>query len=250
MQVSLSQTKARLAELIAAAERGEEVIIARRGVPVARLVPIVGRRSIHLGLLEGVVGSDSIPDFLDQDEDHATSSLTDTKQASTPAAKTQAPVTRIGSMVALRNAVPIDRVVELLGGETALQANVRNPMEAHAVLLRGLPADPLLCLISVMPCLAHGDALRQVVGLSPGALRRHHSSRRFLSLEQGNRTWRLARVLALAMDVARSEEAAAALLNTSAIGLSGWKPLDLLTTPIGARIAEDYLRQMDDSAPA
>lgn len=249
MQVSLSQTKARLAELIAAAERGEEVIIARRGVPVARLVPVVGRRRIHLGLLEGVVGSDSIPDFLDQNEDRATSHLTDTQQASTPTAKIPTPVARIGSMVALRNAANIDRIVGLLGGEAALQAKVRNLMDAHAVLSRGLPVGSLLCLISVMPYLVHGDALRKVVGLSHRALRRHRSSPRLLSLEQSNRTWRLASVLVLAIDVTGSEEAAVAWMNTPAIGLFGWKPLDLLTTPIGARIAEDYLTQMDDSAP-
>lgn len=38
--VNISEAKMRFSELLAAAERGEEVVIARAGNPVARLVPI------------------------------------------------------------------------------------------------------------------------------------------------------------------------------------------------------------------
>ena len=41
MQVTIYEAKTRLSELIAAVERGEEVIIARRDKPVARLNPVV-----------------------------------------------------------------------------------------------------------------------------------------------------------------------------------------------------------------
>jgi prevent-host-death family protein len=40
-QANLHDAKTHLSELVAAAERGEEVIIARANKPVARLVPIV-----------------------------------------------------------------------------------------------------------------------------------------------------------------------------------------------------------------
>ena len=39
MQVSAAEARNRLSELLAEAERGVEVTITRRGVPVARLVP-------------------------------------------------------------------------------------------------------------------------------------------------------------------------------------------------------------------
>jgi prevent-host-death family protein len=39
MQVTIHQAKTQLSKLIAAAERGEEVIIARRDKPVVRIVP-------------------------------------------------------------------------------------------------------------------------------------------------------------------------------------------------------------------
>jgi len=38
--VSVAETKAHLSELLARIERGEEVVITRRGRPVARLAPI------------------------------------------------------------------------------------------------------------------------------------------------------------------------------------------------------------------
>ena len=48
MQINVTEAKAKLSELVAAAERGEEVIIARGGRPVVRLV-----------------AADSVPDFLE-----------------------------------------------------------------------------------------------------------------------------------------------------------------------------------------
>jgi prevent-host-death family protein len=40
MQVNVLQAKTQLSRLLAAAEAGEEVVIARDGKPVARLVPV------------------------------------------------------------------------------------------------------------------------------------------------------------------------------------------------------------------
>ena len=43
MQVNILEAKNRLSQLIKAARAGEEVVIANRGEPVARLVPVVQR---------------------------------------------------------------------------------------------------------------------------------------------------------------------------------------------------------------
>ena len=40
VQVNVQEAKTRLSELLAQAERGTEVVIARAGVPVARLSPV------------------------------------------------------------------------------------------------------------------------------------------------------------------------------------------------------------------
>lgn len=42
--VNTHEAKSRLSELLAAAERGEDVVIARAGKPVARLVPVAPAR--------------------------------------------------------------------------------------------------------------------------------------------------------------------------------------------------------------
>ncbi|MGP3699508.1 type II toxin-antitoxin system Phd/YefM family antitoxin [Rhodobacter sp. NSM] len=63
MQMNVAEARAKLSQLLAAVDAGEEVVIARDGVPAARLVP-VARVGVRLGLLEGVVGPDTIPDFL------------------------------------------------------------------------------------------------------------------------------------------------------------------------------------------
>jgi len=56
MQVNMHDAKTRLSELVAAAEGGEEVIIARGGTPVVRLVPVaVEHPPVRLGVLAGQI---------------------------------------------------------------------------------------------------------------------------------------------------------------------------------------------------
>lgn len=63
VQMNVAEAKAKLSELLAAVDAGEEVIIARGGVPAARLVPIA-TSGVRLGILQGVVDPASMPDFL------------------------------------------------------------------------------------------------------------------------------------------------------------------------------------------
>jgi prevent-host-death family protein len=69
MQVNMHDAKSRLSELVAAAESGEDVVIARNGAPAVRLVVVhVEHRPVRLGLLGGEIeiGEDfdaPLPDF-------------------------------------------------------------------------------------------------------------------------------------------------------------------------------------------
>jgi prevent-host-death family protein len=55
-RVNVAEAKARLSELIAAALNGEEVVIARRNVPVVKLTVVTSaRRRCHVGALRGLV---------------------------------------------------------------------------------------------------------------------------------------------------------------------------------------------------
>jgi prevent-host-death family protein len=56
MQVNMHDAKTRLSELVAAAESGEEVIIARGGTPAVRLVAVgVRYPPVRLGALAGQI---------------------------------------------------------------------------------------------------------------------------------------------------------------------------------------------------
>ncbi len=44
MNVPVSEAKGQLTDLVRRAEAGEEVVLTRHGQPVARLVPVVGKR--------------------------------------------------------------------------------------------------------------------------------------------------------------------------------------------------------------
>ena len=60
MLVNLHDAKSQLSKLVAAAESGEEVVIARRGKPAVRLVPI-RQSGFQFDTLKHLVGS--VPDF-------------------------------------------------------------------------------------------------------------------------------------------------------------------------------------------
>jgi prevent-host-death family protein len=54
--VNIAEAKARLSEIVEEAASGREVVIARRGVPIVRLVPVaVERRKPRLGTARGLI---------------------------------------------------------------------------------------------------------------------------------------------------------------------------------------------------
>ena len=67
--VNVRQAKTQLSRLLVQVEAGEDVIIARRGQPVARLVRYKSRGKRRFGAMSGqIVVDDSILDPLPEDE--------------------------------------------------------------------------------------------------------------------------------------------------------------------------------------
>ena len=66
-QVNVHEAKTRLSELLARVERGDEIVIARGGVPIARLVAFKQSAERELGFLPGLDTPDSffepLPEF-------------------------------------------------------------------------------------------------------------------------------------------------------------------------------------------
>jgi putative toxin-antitoxin system antitoxin component (TIGR02293 family) len=137
-------------------------------------------------------------------------------------------------------------VAELLGGRRALGKLPRNPLEAHEMLLRGLPAKALTSLIGNFAVLRWDTAFEKAVGMSQRTYQRHTASAaKPLSPEQTSKTWKLAEIVARATEVLGAQEDAEQWLERPAIGLNQRRPIDLLATPAGVEMVETFLERLD-----
>jgi putative toxin-antitoxin system antitoxin component (TIGR02293 family) len=66
-----------------------------------------------------------------------------------------------------------------------------------------------------------------------------------LSPEQSGRTWKFAEILAKAASVLGSQQAAESWLERPATGLDQRRPIDLLATPAGIELVEEFLERME-----
>jgi putative toxin-antitoxin system antitoxin component (TIGR02293 family) len=140
----------------------------------------------------------------------------------------------------------VGRAYRLLGGGKILKQPVRNSLDAHDLIMKGLPSRALVHLVSNVTILSSGDALNKAIGMSIRTLqRRKTETDRALSTEQSSRAWRFAEILAQATDVLGDQEAAEAWLLAPAIGLDNRRPIDLLSSAAGAEAVENYLTRME-----
>lgn len=141
----------------------------------------------------------------------------------------------------------IGRAINLLGGETIVQANIRGALDVHDLLFEGLPVSALRHLISKAKFLDDDETLRTAIGISLASLRRREGmlAPPRLNIEQSNSCWRFARMFAHAIDIMGSQEAAGAWMNKPVIGLINRKPIELLATAAGVDIVEEYLCRVE-----
>ena len=89
------------------------------------------------------------------------------------------------------------------------------------------------------------DSLEKAVGMSLRTFqRRKDAPAKPLSQEQSGRTWKFAEILAKATDVFGSQGEAEQWLERPAIGLDQRRPIDLLATPAGIELVEQYLERL------
>lgn len=141
----------------------------------------------------------------------------------------------------------LTRTAELLGGKTVLRRSVDSWLDAHDLLEKGLPPDALDHLVKRVFLLhAKVENFEKVLGLSLRTYQRKLEGReKLLSREQSGRTWKFAEILMKAIGVFGSQEAAEKWLEEPAIGLERRKPIDLLSTPAGVEMVEDYLVRLE-----
>ncbi|WP_051357717.1 type II RES/Xre toxin-antitoxin system antitoxin [Leisingera caerulea] len=139
------------------------------------------------------------------------------------------------------------RAFDLLGGWKVMHRRVRSSLDAHDLIVEGLPSRALLHLVDGVHVLSTGDVLNKAIGMSLRTLQRRkaEASGKTLSMEQSSRAWRFAEIFAQATDVLGGQQAAEAWLLEPAIGLDNRRPIDLLATAAGAEAVEDYLTRME-----
>jgi putative toxin-antitoxin system antitoxin component (TIGR02293 family) len=138
------------------------------------------------------------------------------------------------------------KVAGLLGAPHTLRKVPRSALEAHEMLLRGLPTKALTHLVQNLVTLRWDESFAKAVGMSLRTYQRHSSATtKPLNPEQSARTWKLAEVLARATAVLGSKEAAEQWLEEPATGLDQRRPIDLLATPAGVELVENFLIRLD-----
>ncbi|HEV2676573.1 MAG TPA: antitoxin Xre/MbcA/ParS toxin-binding domain-containing protein [Aliidongia sp.] len=143
-------------------------------------------------------------------------------------------------------ALEIQQVVGLLGGSRALRQSPTSTMDAHRMLLGGLPQAALRHLLGKLVVLAKTESIEKAVGMSLRTFQRlKDSPEKHLSVEQSGRTWKFAGILAKATAVLGSQQEAEMWLEQPAVGLNQERPIDLLQTPAGAELVETFLRRLE-----
>lgn len=140
----------------------------------------------------------------------------------------------------------LQRVADLLGGSRTLRHKLSGPLDAHEMLLQGLPGEALRHLVNNLSVLHKTDSLEKAVGMSLRTFQRHNEEpAKPLNQEQSGRTWKFAEILAKATKVLGSQQEAEAWLERPAIGLNQRRPIDLLATPAGVELVETFLGRIE-----
>lgn len=134
----------------------------------------------------------------------------------------------------------------LLGGGETIRHEIVTPLDAHDLILGGIPAKAVIHMLDHLDILDSRHLLSNVVGISLRTLQRHKSNQETcLSSEQSNRAWLFAKLLAKASVVLGSQEAAESWMISQAYGLENRRPIDLLASSEGADIVDELLTRME-----
>ena len=134
---------------------------------------------------------------------------------------------------------------EFLGGPRVLHRQVESDEDAHELVLRGIPAAAMVKLFATVITLSP-DLVLSAIGVSERSYaRRKAAPKTRLAVNESERLWRFAEILAHATRVFGSQAAAEKWLDRPAIGLDQRKPIELLKTHPGARLVEEYLTRIE-----
>lgn len=134
------------------------------------------------------------------------------------------------------------RVARILGVVKLFKGHVGSAVAVHEALHAGLPRR---ALFRAMPAGIPVPRLLPVFGISVRTFMRLKSEPdKLLDAEQSGRVWRFAELFAKAEDVLGSHESAVDWMMAPAMALENRRPIDLLTTSVGAQLVDDVIERM------
>lgn len=132
-----------------------------------------------------------------------------------------------------------DAIAEILGGRKVLGKAIKNPGDLARLVRKGLPAGSVTALAEKLQ--VGNSVLSRKLGIPQRTLTRRLSQASLLTPGESDRTVRMARVYANAVEMIGDEKNAIEWLGTPNRALGGEKPIDQLDTDTGARMVEDIL---------
>ena len=132
-----------------------------------------------------------------------------------------------------------EAIAEVLGGRKVLGKAIKKPDELARLVRKGLPAGSVTALAEKLD--VGNTVLSRKLGIPQRTLTRRLSQRSRLTAAESDRTVRIARVYANAVEMIGDEEKAVEWLRTPNRALGGERPLDQLDTDLGSRAVEDIL---------
>jgi putative toxin-antitoxin system antitoxin component (TIGR02293 family) len=152
----------------------------------------------------------------------------------------------MGFIAASSTGTEFDKLVDLFGGPNVLRHPVSNQIDAHELILDGIPSLALEKLVTHLIVIDTADAFEKAFGMSERTFQRYKSDHsRTLSTEQSSRTWNFARILTKATSVLGSQKEAEKWMIQPAMGLDNRRPIDLLATAAGTELVQEFLERLD-----
>ena len=130
-------------------------------------------------------------------------------------------------------------IIEVLGGRKVLGQTIKNSHDLTRLIRKGLPAGSITALAQKLQI--GNSVLSRKLGIPQRTLTRRLSEASLLTPAESDRTVRMARVYANAVEMIGDEGRAILWLTTPNRALGGERPLDQLDTDVGARVVEDIL---------
>lgn len=132
-----------------------------------------------------------------------------------------------------------EAIADVLGGRKVLGKAIKKPDDLAQLVRKGLPAAAVTALAGRLRL--GNSFLSRKLGIPQRTLTRRLSHASFLTPAESDRTVRMARVYANAVEMIGDEEKAIEWLRTPNRALGGERPLDQLDTDMGSRMVEDIL---------